>query len=142
MIKKQSRKELESTVLGGILTALIISVLTTLLGTAVSAYLIHTEMISQESMGAAVITVLAISAASGAAGAIYKVKRLKMQMCLLLGASYYLLLLSITALFLGGQYDGIAAAGLSILMGCGAVAILNVIPGKKGNSYKRKKVYR
>ena len=142
MVKKRSIKESASSIPGGIGVGLIISVLTMVLGSVISAYLIHKEIIMQESMGIAVYAVLAVSSAAGALAAVYRVKRMRLQLCLLTGGSYFLLLLSMTALFLGGQYEGVLSAGLTILVGSGVVAILNVLPVKRGKPFKRKSVYR
>ena len=142
MAQKRSARVSVSNIPKAIGFSLIVSMLITVLGIAVGAYLVHKEMIMQENMGLVVTTVLTLSSAAGALTAILAVKRMKLQMSFLSGASYFLLLLSMTALFFEGQYNGVAAAGIAILTGCSIVAILNILPGRRGKLFKTKTAYR
>lgn len=142
MVKNRKPTGTASSIPAGIAMAVLISMLITLLGTAISAYLVHSESIRQESIGYASMMVLLVSGAVGALTAINRIKRMRLQMCLLSGACYFLVLLSVTALFFGGQYEGIGTTALTILIGCGSIAALSVLLEKKGSAYRRKKDYR
>lgn len=142
MSKKRRVKESGSSIPKAIGLSLIISATITVLGTVAGAYLIQKEMILQENMGIVVIAVLTLGSAAGAFAAMYTAKRMKLQTSILSGVSYYILLLSMTALFFGGQYDGIVATALAIISGCSIAALLNILPNKRGKSFKRKTAYR
>lgn len=142
MGKKRSTKDSASSIPKAIGLSLIISTITTVLGVVVGAYLIYKEIIVQESTGIVVTAVLTLSSALGAVTATLTAKRVKLQMSLLSGVSYYLMLLCMTALFFDGQYNGILATAFAILTGCGAVVLLNIIPKKRGKSFKIKTAYR
>lgn len=122
--------------------SVVVSSIVTLLGIVLSAYLIHKEVIKQENVGMAVFTVLLISGAVGAFTAIGLLKRMKIQMILISGGAYFLLLLSITALFFGGQYEGVVSGFAGVLSGCGIVIITCILSGGKDGRIKRKKAYR
>ena len=142
MSQKRSVNESASGIPKGIGISLIVCIITTLLGMAVSAYLIHKEMIAQESAEIAAILILTVSSAAGAFTAINTVKRMRLQMSLLSGVAYFLLLLSMTALFFGGQYNGIVTAVFAILGGSGIAVLANILPGKNRKKFKRKTAYR
>ena len=116
--------------------------ITTVIGALVCAWLIHSETVGQESVGIGTLMILALGSAAGALTGIWVLKRMRLQISLLSGLAYYLLLLSVTALFLGGQYEGVIGAGFAILAGCGVVALLSIMPKKRGNAFKRKSPYR
>lgn len=122
----------------GVLSALAIS----LIGVAISAYLIHGEIVKQNSIGFAALIILVLAAASGGLVAMSRIKRLRMQMSLLTGACYYLLLLSITALFFGGQYQGMGVAALAVLAGSGLVSFLGMREKKTGKMKHKKVAFR
>lgn len=114
----------------------IISLIITFIGSAVTAYLITTEKIGQGSTGYASLLILFTAAAMGAWGAVSSVKRLRLQICLLSGGLYYLILLAITALFFGGQYDGMGVTAIVTFI---AVVLVAIIPTKTGQKISSKK---
>lgn len=122
----------------GVLTALSVS----LAGAAVTAYLMNGQMIDQNRIGIAVLIILVVAAAGGALLAMWRIKRLRMQMCLLTGLCYYLALLGMTALFFGGQYQGMGVAALAVLLGSGMVAFLGMKEKKVGKTKHKKAAYR
>lgn len=122
----------------GVLAALAMS----LIGAGVTAFVIHGEIVNQDSIGIAALIILVLSAAVGAVLAMWRIKRLRMQMCLLTGLCYYLALLSITALFFGGQYQGMGVAALAVLAGSGLVAFLGIREKKIGKAKHKKVAYR
>ena len=142
MVSNRKSTGTASSIPAGIAIAAIVSLVITLLGSVVSAYLVQSELIRQESIGYASMVVLVVSGAVGALVAMARIKRMRMQMCLLSGVCYFLLLLSVTALFFGGQYEGIGVTALAILSGCGSVAVLSIAGEKRGSTGRRKKAYR
>ena len=68
------------------------------------------------------------------------IKKMYLQVCLMAGACYYLTLLGITALFFGGQYQGVGVSGIIIMI---TSLVMAIIPRKNGSPFKaRKKAYR
>lgn len=93
---------------------------------AVLAGLMFKDMIQEEMIGVISAGILIVSSGIGAWTAFKKIKHRRLMVCLLSGVLYYLLLLSCTALFFGGQYQGMGATGLTILGGCSAAALLGL----------------
>lgn len=130
-----------STLPGGVGLGVLLSVVITLLGACISAILIYKELITQESVGYCSLITLLLSAGIGAMFAIHRVKRLRMQVCLLTGLGYFLTLLCITALFFGGEYTGVGVTALTVLGGCGAVALMSIRQKDGKKVGKKKKRY-
>ena len=126
----------------GIAFGVALALLISLAGAAITAYLIDSQMMKQEGIGIAAIIVLAVASACGAILAMLRIKRLRMQMCLLTGLFYYLTLLGMTALFFGGQYQGMGVAALAVLAGSGLVAFLGMREKKIGKMRHKKVAYR
>lgn len=120
----------------GLGLATLISMIVTFAGAAAVSHLISTGKLSEDAIGYAVMVILAVSAAMGAWSAISLIKRLRLQVCLMAGGCYYLILLATTALFFGGQYQGMLIHAIIIAVVCVLIAI---IPGKNGSTWKKKK---
>lgn len=123
----------------GILLGVVVCVMLTLLGTAVVAWMLHAEVLTEEMVGYAAMIILLIASAVGAWISTAKTKRLRVQVCMLTGGGYYLTLLSVTALFFGGQYQGMGVTAVMVLIGCGTVALLGLKDRnrKRGRAPKR-----
>ncbi|MBQ7415635.1 MAG: hypothetical protein IJW14_01195 [Oscillospiraceae bacterium] len=119
----------------GLVIGWIVSMVLTILGALAIALLILSEKLGVEAIGYGAIVTLILAAATGAWLAAMLIKRRWMIVCLGTGGIYYLTLLAITALFFGGQYQGIGVTALAILSGSGAVGFL----GLKGENTGRKK---
>lgn len=106
---------------------------------AVTAWLILRGTFPEESVGYCAMVILLLSAAAGAATAIRKIKRRRLQMGLAAGAIYYACLLAVTALFFGAQYRGAGVTGLMIFCGCALVILLAPGGQNRAGCRKRKK---
>lgn len=123
----------------GLAIGLGISLAMTLAFSMAIAYLQSNEMIPETGLGyAAMLTLLAASAA-GAAAAYHQIKHQRLLVCLGAGGCYYLALLAVTALFFGGQYNGMGVTGLVILGGAGCVGLLG-LRRRTGTSVRRRKI--
>lgn len=122
----------------GLAVGLAVSMVLTLTGAALAANLVMSEKIEEDAIGYAALAVLILSALCGAWVAAALTKRRWMIVCLGLGGIYYLTLLATTALFFGGQYQGVGVTALAILGGCGAVGLLG-LRTEKGSRKKAKK---
>ncbi len=103
----------------------------TLVGSAVFAALISGDLISAASLGYCALATLLLASIAGAISGAGRTKEKRLYVCLLVAAVYLLMLLSVTALFFGGQYEGVGVTGLVIFAGCITVAILGANGGKK-----------
>lgn len=108
------------------------------LGTALLAWLIGNERLPEERMSIAVPAVLLVAGIVGAWMAASKTKHKRLPVCLGSGLVFFLVLLSLTALFFGGQYEGLMINGAAVLLGSGVMALLG-LRGQRGNSRRRKK---
>ena len=104
----------------GVITAMGITLLTSLL----VAYLVSGEFIEQDKIGYGAIAVLLLSSGIGARLAITKIKKMPIQIAALCGLLFYIVLLLMTALFFGGQFDGMGVTLVVVLLGSGAGGIM------------------
>ncbi len=118
----------------GIAIGDLVSLIISIAGAAVSAWLVSSGKIGEGGIGYAAMIVVALAAAVGAWISTALIKRLRLQMCMLSGGCYFLTLLAITALFFGGQYQGIGVIAIVILCGCALIAFLPA----KNSQFKRK----
>ena len=101
-----------------------ISMILTILGAGLVAKLISAEMLQETAIGYGAMMIILAASVTGSAVAVKKVKKRMLQVSLLVGAGYYALLLGMTALFFGGQYQGMGVTALLVLAGCGVVVLL------------------
>ena len=116
-----------------------LALLVTLIGSATAAWMISTDKIEEETIGYSVMVILILSSFLGSWIAVLKTKRLRLQVSFITGGIYYLLLLAITALFFGGQYQGMGITLMLVLVGC-AITIMIGLRGQKMKkaSHRRK----
>ena len=124
----------------GIGIGLAVSMFLTMIGAALVANLILSGKMGEEGIGYGATATLLLSSAAGAWLAAILIKRRWMLVCLGAGGIYYLMLLAITAMFFGGQYQGMGVTALLVLGGSGAMGLLGV-RGEK-TPHKRTQKYR
>lgn len=112
------------------------SLLITAAGSLLVARLISDEILVDTAIGYGSMVIVLLASALGAVISTRKVKRLRLQVSLLTGASYYAALLGITALFFGGQYQGMGVTALLVLAGTGTVILLGAREKKPGKYRK------
>lgn len=112
------------------------SLLLALLGAALLAWLMNQERLPEENVGIAAAIVLLAASLLGSWLATGKTKEKRLIVCMSSGLLFFLLLLSCTALFFGGQYQGLVRNALAILLGCGIPALL----GLKGEGRKKSRL--
>lgn len=122
----------------GILIGVLVCVGVTLIASVILAWLIAAEKMDESAVGYGAMIALLLSAILGSWTASAKIGRLRTQVCLITGGIYYLVLLSITALFFGGQYQGMGVAAILVIAGSGVTALLG-IREKKSRKNKIKK---
>ena len=124
----------------GLAIGLAASLALTLAAAAIAANLILGQKIQETAIGYGAIIILLLASSIGAGLAAMLVKRRWMVVCLGAGGLYYLTLIGITALFFGGQYQGMGVTALAVLGGCGAVGLLG-LRGERSGAKRRKKYH-
>lgn len=122
----------------GLAIGLAASLSITLLCTALIANLILSEKMNEAALGYGAMAILLLSSGAGSLIASVLIKHRWLLVSLGAGGIYFLTLLAITALFFGGQYQGIGVTALMILAGSGTVGLLGLKQWKR-HSFKRKK---
>ena len=123
-MKMQQNNGRASTIPAGLAMSAGVSLGLTLLGSAVTAWLILRGSFPPGWAGYCAMVILLLSGAAGAATAVSRIQRLRMQMALAAGGIYYACLLLITGVVFGGQYQGMGVTGLMVLCGSGLVILL------------------
>jgi hypothetical protein len=124
----------------GLAIGAVVSLLITIGAAALFAWLLSAEKIGEGAVESLRMLTHCISAIAGSIVSYILVKRMRLQVCLISGVCYYILLIGMTALFFGGQYSALGISALIILVSSGAVAFW---PAKNKAKWKiRKKGYR
>ncbi len=114
----------------GLLIGGVTALASTLALTAVLAKLMEGEILPEENVGYGVMFLLLISAFLGSGIACKRVKRRYLLTAALTGVVYVGILLSITALFFGGQYSAVGVTVLLVFCGSLLAAMLFSRNGK------------
>ena len=111
----------------------------TLLCAAILAKLMELEKLPETAVGYGAMVILLSASLLGALLAYGKVKSKRLQVSMLTAAAYYLSLLSMTALFFGGQYTGMGVTALLVFGGSGTAVLLGMGSGngKKQRRYQK-----
>lgn len=117
---------------GGLSIGAAVSMGITLIAAALLAKLVDMEKLPWEKIGYGIMVTLLAASFLGAAAAYGRVKRQRLMVCLLSGVAYYGLLLALTALFFGGQYEAMGVTGALILAGSGTAGLLGLREGRGG----------
>ena len=122
----------------GITIGTSLSVISAVGGVAILASLIENEQIAEGTMrtGCMFIHFLSASLGSLVSAAITKQKRLPV--CIITAAAYLGIMLAMTALLFGGQYQGIGSTALIVMAGGGAAVLPAFI--RKGSGGRMKKL--
>ena len=116
----------------GLVVAALVSVAITALSSAILGKLIEIEKIQWENVGYGIIVILFLSSFWGSVTASKKIKRQHILVCILAGFVYFGILLLITALFFGGQYDAVGVTAAMVLAGSGcAILARGKVKGRK-----------
>lgn len=136
MVVNQKPTGRATSIPGGLLFGAAISLGITLLAAAVLAKLVASEILEEKNIGYGVMLMLLIGAYTGALGAYGKVKRQRLKVCLLSGVVYFGILLSITALFFGGQYEAVGVTAILVLGGSMTAGLLGLRQNRGGKKRK------
>lgn len=117
-----------------------ISMAITLIAVGILAGMVLKGTVSENAVGYCTMIIVPVSAALGALVAAIAVKHRWLIVCASVGGLYFLTLLSITALFFGGQYSGVGITVLLILLGTAAACAVGLKGERRG--FKQPKKYR
>lgn len=117
--KDISRKNV-GVLLGGAMAAFAV----TLVCCAVCAWLISKEMIGESATDYCIPVILIVSSFAGGKIAIHRIRERRLITGVIAAAAYVLVLLALTALFFGGQYQAIGVTIPAALSGGAGAAIL------------------
>lgn len=107
------------------------SMMTTFLLSAVIAHALNSERITWEQAGYWIMFLLFISSFIGSKSAAAAIKRQRIIVSVMAGVLYWGILLCITALFFGGNFDAVGVTAGIILAGCGTAALITLPKRKK-----------
>lgn len=113
----------------------IVCMTVTLLLTAIVAVLIGTEKIPVSTADYCVLMIVLMSAITGSMVGAGKVSHKRLYASVLIAVSYLLILLSITAMFFEGQYNGVGVTALVIISG----SIVAILVDRKGEKRSKKR---
>ena len=135
MVRKNSNIDFPKLMPKGMIIGLSASISTTILGSCIGAWLLHSERIAEENLGYITLLILLLSSVTGGLLTIQTVKTKRLLSCLVFGGIYLLSLLALTALFWGGSYSGVGESALVVFSGVLSVALI----GAKGKTTTRKR---
>lgn len=122
----------------GLALGALAGLLITLVLAVAAAKLVDIGTAKEEAIGYFAMGILLLSSFTGAMISVSSIKRQKLLVCGLSALIYYGILLSMTALFFGGQYQGMGVTALLVLCG-GAVAALTVMRQGRGTGIKKRR---
>ena len=99
--------------------------LTLLLG-GILAFFIGREVVRQENLGYGVMAILFLAGALGFSVAYRRIQRRRLLVFLLSAAAFLVSLTALTALFFGGQFEGIFPTAMLIIGGSGTAFLLSM----------------
>ncbi len=126
----------------GLVMGGVTSLTTTLVLTALYAKLMESGTMGEGQIGYWVMGMLLGGSFFGSMVAVSKVKRQRLMVCLLSGLVYFLMLMSITALFFGGQYAAVGVTGILVMGGSLLPVLVSGQKPRAGKGRHRKSGYR
>ena len=123
---------------GGLALSGVTSMCITLLFSLLLAKLLNDQKVSWDQVGYWIIVMLFTSAFLGAKAAITSIRRPRVVISVMSGTLYWALLLCITALFFGGNFDAVSETAMVIIAGSSCAAMVS-LPQKKKRSIRSRK---
>ena len=142
MLTNQKPTGMSSGIPGGLaLGVLAAMVLTVLLG-CLLAVLIAKEVLPEENVGYGVMAVLFVSSAIGSTVAYKRIRHRRLMVFVLSGICYLVTLTGLTALFFGGQYEGIFPTAMLIIGGTGVAFLRSASMSRGWKPHKKSRHFR
>lgn len=141
MVRNQKTTGRAMSIPAGLAVGAAVSAGLTVLFTALLAKLLDMETLAWENIGYGIMIMLLLASFFGAIVSYAKVKRQRMLVCAASGAIYFAFLLSITALFFGGQFEAVGVTAMLVMGGSITAGLLGLRSGG-GRQRKRRTVHR
>ena len=122
----------------GVFMGATISLLWSILAAALVGLMIDREILRYTAIGYSAMLILLTASILGSFLAWRKIKHRRALVCLTTGGVYYLMLIGLTGLFFGGQFEAVGVTGILILGGCTTV----ILVGLGNGSNRRKRIYK
>lgn len=122
----------------GIAIGILISTALTLILSGVLAWLVLGEKVSDKSMGYGIMLILLLASVAGSSLSIQTIKHRKLFVGMATGIGYLFVLLMCTALFFGGQYQGVGVTAAVVLAGSLATGLISARERKSGKTRTKK----
>lgn len=126
MAKTSKIKGKAMTIPGGLAYSAAVSLTMTILLSAITAAVLEKGILSFEHSGYAVMMILFFAAMTGGVVSAARIKHQILAVCIGSGILYFLILLSITALFYGGQYCAVGETTAVIAAGTAVAAAFSL----------------
>ena len=139
MIRNQKVTGRAMSMPSGLALGALVSMATTILVAFIGAELILQEVVSQDLVGYFSMAALVTATILGAVTAARKIKRQKAIICLISGGIYFGVLLAVTAVFFGGQYEGFVITLMTVALSSAAAIMIAAREGKSGVKRKHRK---
>lgn len=136
MVLNQKPTGRTSSMPAGLALGGLISLLVTVLGSAGIAALVNGETIQETQIGYGIMIVVMMASFLGAFTAATKIRRRRLLVCGLSATVYFGILMAVTAVFFGGQYE---AVGVTLLLVFGGAALPIFTGGPIRRGGKRRK---
>lgn len=125
----------------GIGIGVLVSLVVTVMGAAIVAWMIVSERIGENGIGWGCMVILPVASAAGAEVAWRLIRHRRLMVCGIQCGAFYLLLLAM-ALPFGGVYEGMVLTALLVAIGGGISLIPGLIWSGNGGQHYRKTVFR
>ena len=142
MVKSKRISGTAMSMAGGIALGVGVSFVISIAGALIMTAMISNQSMPFENVGMGCVVLIAAAALVGAYIAALLIKRRNLLVCGITGLAYFLVLLSVSAMFFGGTYSGVGMGALMVLMGSGGAAVLSIALKKKPNWSKRNRAFR
>lgn len=119
-----------------------VSIIVSVLASAILAWLVSSEKIGEEALGTGSIIALILSATAGSLAANLCIGEKKLIVTGLTAATYFVILLAITALIFDGQYQNIGVTAISIFAGGMIAFVPGIILSASGGKRIKIKAFR
>ena len=118
-----------SSIPAGLMWGVGISLLMTLVSAVIIATLVNKEILAWQNIGYGIMIMMLCSSFLGARVSVGKIKRQQFAVSAMFAVAYIGVLLAMTALLFGGQYEGVGVTTLLVL--CGSLVSIMVNTGRK-----------
>ena len=142
MVTRQKHTGRAVSIPSGLAAGAITSVMVTLIISGAGAWMIAAEVMPQKQIGYCSVVSLLLAAILGSLMAIKKIKRKPMVVGLLNGGVYYGILIILTVVFFGGNFQGMGVTMAVVLLGSLAGILINNGGQRWNSGNQRRKVRR